>query len=105
MCNTIEGFDIDKVRPELIALAQAIENENAAKAAQNFQIVLNCTIAAILTEFPDLLPKRMDVKKIVRLIVPLLIKIYPFRKVAGREKAIIYKAVLQKITIRENLFA
>lgn len=95
---------IEDVRPELIAVAQDIENENAAKAAQNFLIVLNCTIAAINTEYSDFVPKRVDVKKIIKRIVPGLVKMYPFRKVPGREKAIIYKNVLRKITTQEDLF-
>ena len=104
MCNIIEGFDIDKVRPELIAIAQAVENENAAKAAQNFLIVLNCTITAINTQYADFSPKRADVRKIIRNFVPLLINRYPFRKEPGREKAVIYRAVLKKITTQEDLF-
>ena len=100
MCNTIE----DKVRPELIALAQAIENENAAKASNNFLIVLNCTIAVILQEYKDLTPSRANVRKIIRNFVPLLIKQYPFRKEPGLEKAVIYRAVLKKITTQEDLF-
>ena len=85
-------------------LAQAIENENAAKAAQNFLIVLNCTITVINTKYADFSPKRSDVKKIIKNFVPPMIRLFPFRKEPGREKAIIYKNVLRKITTQEDLF-